>query len=55
MIYELLEGAIKNPSPYMDKLTIELQVEFFKVAGKLTQEEYDKLKLMLNPVEVIAE
>jgi len=52
MIKELLLKAIQNDSPFAENDFIELQANFFLVAGKLTQEDFDEVLLVLHPVVV---
>lgn len=52
MVYELLEKAIEQQNSFMTREMVMLQIEFFHTAGKLTDEEKDKLLNKLNPVKV---
>ncbi|MBO8161341.1 MAG: hypothetical protein H0Z24_06855 [Thermosipho sp. (in: Bacteria)] len=47
-IYELIKRIINSNNPYVDKDVIQLQIEFFYTAGKLTQTEYDELITLLG-------
>jgi hypothetical protein len=48
-VYELLKKAIEQNNAFMGKDMIQLQTEFFFVAGKISQEQYDELVALLNP------
>jgi len=53
MVYEtcksLIETGFENNS-FMTRELMVLQVEMFNVAGSITEEEYNELKLLLHPV-----
>lgn len=52
MIKELLVRVINiQNNPFMSKDTIALQIEFFAVAGKITEEDRVELLNMLYPPE----
>ena len=57
MIKLLLEKAIEQNNPFMSKETLALQIEFFAVAGKITEEDRVELlgklypEMLENPVE----
>lgn len=50
MIYELLETAIEQQNSFMTRDMVMLQVEFFYTAGRITEEERNRLLEKLNPV-----
>ena len=50
MVYELLKRVIEQQNPFMTKDMIRLQIEFFYTAGRITEEERNRLLEKLNPV-----
>ncbi|MSS43800.1 hypothetical protein FYJ27_08670 [Anaerosalibacter bizertensis] len=50
MIYELLETAIEQQNSFMTRDMVMLQIEFFYTAGRITEEERNRLLEKLNPV-----
>jgi hypothetical protein len=49
MVYELLKKAIEQNNAFMGKDMIRLQIEFFFVAVKISQEQHDEIVALLNP------
>lgn len=50
MIYELLNTAIDQKNSFMTKEMIELQIEFFFEAGRISDTERETLLNKLNPI-----
>lgn len=48
MIFELLNRAIEQKNSYMSEEMLQLQVEFFYTAGRLTDGERATLNVLLD-------
>jgi len=50
MVKELLRRAIEQKNVFMNNDLLQLQIEFFTAAGKITEDDKTELLGILNPV-----
>ena len=55
MIKVLLQKAIEQKNEFMTPEMIQLQIEFFRTAGKITAADRDELLGMINPQNEVVE
>lgn len=48
MVYELLKKVIEQQNSFMTREMVMLQIEFFYEAGRITEEERDRLHTKLG-------